>query len=312
MSKIVIALGGNALEAKGLEATSENQYKCVMATVEHIVKIIKDGNDVVVTHGNGPQVGRVLLQNEAGKNITPANPMDMCVAATQGMIGYHLQNAIRAELMNNGINKNVCTVLTQVVVDKNDKAFANPTKPVGPFYTKEEAEILEKEKGYKVKEDAGRGYRRVVPSPMPTETVEFNVIKSLIDGGNVVIACGGGGIPVIENGTTLTGVEAVVDKDFASCVLANQLNSDVLFILTEVENVCLNFGKPEQKTLTEVSVSELKQYIAEGHFAPGSMLPKVQAAINFVEGKKGRKAIITSISAAKDALTGKTGTTVIA
>lgn len=308
MSRIVIALGGNALEAKGIEATSENQYKCVMSTVEHIAKIIKGGNDVVITHGNGPQVGRIMLQNEAGKEITPSNPLDICVAATQGMIGYHIQNAMGRELKNINIDKNVCTIVTQVKVDKNDKAFEKPTKPVGKFYTKEEADILTKEKGYTLVEDAGRGYRRVVPSPLPIDVVEFNTIKTLVNNGTVVVACGGGGVPVYEENGVLTGLEAVIDKDFASSVLADKLDCDALVILTQVPNACINFGKENQKDITNTTVAEMEKYVEQGYFAAGSMLPKVIAAMNFVKAKKGRKAIITSIDAASDALQGKAGT----
>ena len=293
MKKVVIALGGNALQARGEAATSENQLRNVMATAEHIARIIGEGYEVIISHGNGPQVGRLMLQNEAGKNVTPPMPMDVCGAMTQGMIGYHIQQGLSQVLRENGIDKPVCTVVTQVEVDGADPAFRNPTKPVGAFYTEEEAMRIQAEKGCVMKKDANRGFRRVVPSPMAQ---------------TVVIAAGGGGIPVCRKNGRCVGVEAVIDKDFASEVLAEQLDADILMILTEVENVCLNFGRPDEKALHEVTAAELDRYAAEGHFAPGSMLPKVQAVSRFVRSKAGRTAVITSLDNAVNGITGARGT----
>lgn len=308
MKKVVIALGGNALQARGEAATSENQLRNVMATAEHIARIIGEGYEVIISHGNGPQVGRLMLQNEAGKSVTPPMPMDVCGAMTQGMIGYHIQQGLSQVLHENGIDKPVCTVVTQVEVDGADPAFRNPTKPVGAFYTEEEAMRIQAEKGCVMKKDANRGFRRVVPSPMAQKIIEINTIKTLVDSGTVVVAAGGGGIPVCRKNGRCVGVEAVIDKDFASEVLAEQLDADILIILTEVENVCLNFGRPDEKALHEVTAAELDRYAAEGHFAPGSMLPKVQAVSRFVRSKAGRTAVITSLDNAVNGITGARGT----
>lgn len=310
MKKVVIALGGNALQARGEAATSENQIKNVLMTSEHIARIIRAGNKVIISHGNGPQVGRILLQNEAGKELTPPMPMDVCGAMTQGMIGYHIQQGLSGVLRANGIDTPVATIVTQVAVDPADPAFQNPSKPVGAFYDGAEAEKLQREKGYVMKKDANRGYRRVVPSPKPRKIVEIDTIRKLVDSDTVVVASGGGGIPVYIKDGRYIGLEAVIDKDFASEVLAEQLDADILLILTEVENVCLNFGKPDQKVLFKVSVDELELYAAEGHFAPGSMLPKVQAVCAFVRSKPGRVAIITSLENAIDGINGTGGTIV--
>ena len=303
MKKVVIALGGNALQARGEAATSENQLRNVMATAEHIARIIGEGYEVIISHGNGPQVGRLMLQNEAGKSVTPPMPMDVCGAMTQGMIGYHIQQGLSQVLRENGIDKPVCTVVTQVEVDGADPAFRNPTKPVGAFYTEEEAVRIQAEKGCVMKKDANRGFRRVVPSPMAQKIIEIDTIKTLVDSGTVVVAAGGGGIPVCRKNGRCVGVEAVIDKDFASEVLAEQLDADILMILTEVENVCLNFGRPDEKALHEVTAAELDRYAAEGHFAPGSMLPKVQAVSRFVRSKAGRTAVITSLDNAVNGIT---------
>ena len=305
MKKVVIALGGNALQARGEAATSENQLRNVMATAEHIARIIGEGYEVIISHGNGPQVGRLMLQNEAGKSVTPPMPMDVCGAMTQGMIGYHIQQGLSQVLRENGIDKPVCTVVTQVEVDGADPAFRNPTKPVGAFYTEEEAMRIQAEKGCVMKKDANRGFRRVVPSPMAQKIIEIDTIKTLVDSGTVVVAAGGGGIPVCRKNGRCVGVEAVIDKDFASEVLAEQLDADILMILTEVENVCLNFGRPDEKALHEVTAAELDRYAAEGHFAPGSMLPKVQAVSRFVRSKAGRTAVITSLDNAVNGITDK-------
>ena len=310
MSKVVIALGGNALADAGKPATAEAQYEAVLKTAEHVANIIKAGHQVVVAHGNGPQVGRIVLQNEIASSETPAMPFDVCGAMSQGYIGYHIQQGLAKVLREQGVNKEVATIVTQVVVDQNDPKFQNPTKPIGSFYSEEEARKLEAESGYVMKEDAGRGWRRVVASPMPVEIVELDAVKCLVDNGFVVVTVGGGGIPVIKDANgDLTGVAAVIDKDLASEKLAEDLDADVLLILTAVEKVSLNYNKPDQKDLDTFTVAEAKQYIEEGHFAPGSMLPKIEAAMMFVESKPGRKAIITSLEKAGDALAGNAGTT---
>ncbi len=311
MSRIVIALGGNALQESGKPATAQSQLEVVEKTSEYIADIINAGYDVVLAHGNGPQVGRIVLQNEHSADITPALPFDVCGAMSQGYIGYHMQQGLEKVLRHRGVNKRVATIVTQVVVDKNDPKFQNPSKPIGPFYTEEEAKRIEEEKGYTMKEDAGRGWRRVVASPNPIEIVELDAVKCLIDGGFIAITVGGGGIPVIkdENGNYV-GTAAVIDKDLASERLAEDINADALVILTAVETVCINFGKPDQKALSCINTEEARKYIAEGHFAPGSMLPKVEAAIKFVESKPGRKAIITSLDKAVEALKGESGTTI--
>lgn len=310
MEKIVIALGGNALQAAGKPATAEAQLEVVEETSEHIADIIGKGYNVVVAHGNGPQVGRLVLQNEYANSITPAMPFDVCGAMSQGMIGYHIQQGLSKVLRHRGNNTQVATVVTQVVVDQNDPKFKNPSKPIGPFYTEDEARAIAAEKGYIMKEDAGRGWRRVVASPMPTEIIELDAVKCLLNGGFIVVTVGGGGIPVIWNDKgDLEGTAAVIDKDLASEKLAEDINADALVILTAVEKVSINYNKPDQKDLDTLSVAEAKQYIAEGHFAPGSMLPKIEAAIKFVESNPGRKAIITSLDKAVLALEGKAGTT---
>ncbi|MBO4878946.1 MAG: carbamate kinase [Clostridia bacterium] len=312
MNRIVIALGGNALQEAGKPATAESQLEVVEKTSEFIADIIENGYNVVLAHGNGPQVGRIVIQNEYAASQTPAMPFDVCGAMSQGYIGYHMQQGLEKVLRARGCNKRVVTVVTQVVVDKDDPKFKNPSKPIGPFYNEATAKQLAEEKGYTMKEDAGRGWRRVVASPMPVEIVELDAVKCLIDGGFIPITVGGGGIPVIkdEKGNYI-GTAAVIDKDLASEKLAEDIDADALVILTAVENVCINFGKPEQKSLSTMTVAEAREYIAEGQFAPGSMLPKVEAAIKFVESKPGRKAIITSLDKAVEALAEKAGTTVM-
>lgn len=308
MSRIVIALGGNALQSKNSAPTAEGQLEVVKKTCEYIADISNSGNEIAIVHGNGPQVGRILLASEAAKDVTPAMPFDVCGAMSQGYIGYHIQQALKYALSKKNINIPVLTVATQMVVDKNDAAFQNPTKPIGPFYTEEEARQLETEKGYTMKEDAGRGWRRVVASPIPRKIVEIEAIKDLWDS-SIVISCGGGGIPVVENmDGTLEGVAAVIDKDFAAELLAEQVDADILMILTEVEKVAINWGKPDQQNLDNMSLKEAVQYIEEGQFAPGSMLPKVEAAMKFVRANPDKRAIITSLDKAIEALEGKTGT----
>ena len=311
MSKrLVIALGGNALGNNPKE-----QLELVKHTASTIVDLVEEGYDVVIGHGNGPQVGMVNLAFEYAHNNdgkTPAMPFPECGAMTQGYIGYHLQQAVQRELAVRGINKPCAAVVTQVVVDKNDSAFQHPTKPVGMFYSKEDAERIAKETGYTFVEDAGRGYRRVVPSPIPSKIVELPVVEQLVEMHSVIITVGGGGIPVIEKGAgDYEGVAAVIDKDRASAKLALDLKADMLVILTAVEKVAINFNKPDQKKLDCMPIAEARQYIAEGHFAPGSMLPKVESCISFVENTEGGRALITSLEKAKEALQGKTGTMLV-
>ena len=308
--RIVIALGGNAL-GKNLP----EQYLAVQETSKAIADLIEAGNEVIISHGNGPQVGMINNAMAAYSKTEPSHPaitpLSVCVAMSQAYIGYDLQNALKEELLNRGIKKNVATVITQVRVDENDPAFEHPTKPIGQFMTKEEADAAVASSGIQVMEDAGRGYRRVVASPKPAEIIEIDTVKDLLEAGEVVIASGGGGIPVIRRGNHLKGVGAVIDKDFASCLLAQQLNADFLIILTAVEKVALRFGTPEETWLNDISVEEAKQYMEEGHFAPGSMLPKVQAAVEFAESGEGRTALITLLQKAKDGVNGATGTRII-
>ena len=308
--RVVIALGGNALEDKSMPSTAEAQLEVVKKTSEYIADISCSNYEIAIVHGNGPQVGRILLASEAAKDITPAMPFDVCGAMSQGYIGYHIQQSMNLALAKRNRNVQVATVVTQVVVDKDDPAFQNPTKPIGPFYSEEEAKNLAEEKGYTVKEDAGRGWRRVVASPIPKRIVEIDTIKNLWDT-TITVACGGGGIPVIENEDgSLKGVEAVIDKDFAAERLAEDMDSDMLLILTEVEKVSINYKKPNQEDLSVLTLEQAEKYIAEGHFAPGSMLPKVMAAVKFAGSRPGRKAIITSLYKALDALEGSTGTVI--
>lgn len=306
MAKIVIALGGNALGN-----TAEEQLSLVTETAKSIVDLVQQGNDVVVAHGNGPQVGMINLglstAAEAGA-IKAAMPFPECGAMSQGYIGYHLQNSIQNEFRNRGIDKGAVTVVTQVLVDENDKAFTNPTKPIGSFYTKEQADKIAAEKGYTMIEDSGRGYRQVVPSPKPVDVIEKDAVQALIAAGQLVITVGGGGIPVIRKDGKLVGVPSVIDKDFASAKLAELVNADLLIILTAVDRVAINFGKPDQKLLEQMNLEEAQKYIEEGHFAPGSMLPKVQAAMNFAQA--GGKAIIASLENAGKAITGESGTVI--
>ncbi len=306
--RVVIALGGNALGN-----TLPEQMQAVKITAKAIVDLIEEGCEVVVAHGNGPQVGMV---NNAMIALThedqeqPNTPLSVCVAMSQAYIGYDLQNALREELLNRGITGiPVATMITQVRVDEHDPAFEHPSKPIGKFVSAKQAKQMEENFGYMMKEDSGRGYRRVVASPKPAEIVELDTIRTMVDSGNLVIACGGGGIPVVRQGNHLKGASAVIDKDFASCLLAKELDADYLIILTAVEKVALNFGTPEEKWLAHVSIEEAKRYIAEGHFAPGSMLPKVQAAVDFAASKFGRTALITLLEKSRDAVQGKTGTT---
>ncbi len=306
MKKIVIALGGNALGK-----TPYEQLELVRETAKPIVDLIQEGNQVVIAHGNGPQVGMINLGLATAAQtgaIKSDMPFPECGAMSQGYIGYHLQNAIGNELVSRGLDKEVSTVVTQVLVDENDPAFQNPTKPVGGFYDKDVAMKIQKEKGYKMVEDAGRGYRRVVPSPKPIDVIEKKTVERLIAAGNVVITVGGGGIPVVRKDGLLYGTPAVIDKDYASEKLAELIDADMLIILTAVEKVAINFGKPNELWLSSLTPDEARKYSDEGQFAPGSMLPKVKACVQFAESKKGRVAVITSLDKALQALNGETGT----
>ena len=308
--KVVIALGGNALQDKNSDATAEAQLEVVRRTCEHLAEISAKGYEIAIAHGNGPQVGRIVLASETASDVVPAMPLDVCDAMSQGYIGYHLQQGLKYALNMQNRNIPVISIVTQVVVEKNDPAFQNPTKPIGPFYSEEEARAIMAEKGFTMKEDSGRGWRRVVPSPTPRRIVEIDSVRRLWDS-TVVITVGGGGIPVIEREDGVyEGVAAVIDKDLAAEKLAEDVGADILMILTEVEKVAINFGKPEQKDLDHMTVGEAATYIAEGHFAPGSMLPKVQAATKFVRTHPGKKAIITSLDNAVKALEGGAGTVV--
>ena len=304
--RIVIALGGNALGK-----TLPEQYLAVQETSRAIADLVEEGNEVIISHGNGPQVGMINNAMAAYSKTDPSHPaitpLSVCVAMSQAYIGYDLQNALKEELLNRKIKKNVATVITQVRVDEDDPAFAHPTKPIGYFMTKEEAAEAEKN-GMHIVEDAGRGYRRAVASPKPKEIIEIETVKDLLEAGEIVIASGGGGIPVIRQGNHLKGVGAVIDKDHASCLLAQQLDADLLIILTAVEKIALHFGTPQETWLDEISVVEARRYCDEGHFAPGSMLPKVQAGIAFAASAPGRTALITLLEKARDGVNGKTGT----
>ena len=308
--RIVVALGGNALQAGGGPATAQAQLEVVRKTCEHIAAISGRGYELAVVHGNGPQVGRIVMASEAAEDVTPAMPFDVCGAMSQGYIGYHIQQCLKYALNRSNRNIPVVTVATQVIVDANDPAFQDPAKPIGPFYTEEEARKLEREKGYTMKEDAGRGYRRVVASPLPRRIVEIEAVRQLWDH-SIVITCGGGGIPVVENPDgTLEGVAAVIDKDFAAELLAEEVKADMLMILTEVEKVAVNFNEPDQRDLSSMTLAEAAKYVDDGQFPAGSMLPKVEAAMKFVRRFPDKKAVITSLDKAVDALEGKTGTVI--
>ena len=307
MAKVVVALGGNALGK-----SPEEQLKLVKNTASSLIGLIAAGNQVVISHGNGPQVGAINLgmnfAAEHGK--TAAFPFPECGAMSQGYIGYHLQQSLENELHRRWMNKSVATIVTQIAVGPNDPAFENPSKPVGDFYTKEQADEIAKEKGYTFKEDAGRGYRQVVPSPLPMKIMELDSIKTLIDADKLVIAGGGGGVPVIITDKGLEGVPAVIDKDRSSALLADKIDADKLIILTAVDHVYVNYGKPDEKALKTLNVAEAQKYMKEGQFAAGSMLPKIEACLSFVEGHPEREALITSLDGLDDALAGKVGTVI--
>ena len=307
MAKVVVALGGNALGK-----SPEEQLKLVKNTASSLIGLIQAGNQVVISHGNGPQVGQINLGMDfaAQNGKTAAFPFPECGAMSQGYIGYHLQQSLQNELHQRGMEKDVVTTVTQVVVDPSDPAFENPTKPVGDFYTKEQAAQIEQEKGYTFVEDAGRGYRQVVPSPLPKRIVELNSTETLIENGTLVIAAGGGGVPVVEEGGALTGVPAVIDKDRSSALLADNVDADQLIILTAVDYVYINYNQPDEQKLTELSQAQAQELIDAGQFPAGSMLPKIQACLSFVKGHPERKAIITSLAGLDQALEGKLGTVI--
>ena len=307
----VIALGGNAILKPGQQGTFDEQMANVKITCEQLAQMVESGKyKIIVTHGNGPQVGNLLLQNEAGKDVAAPMPLYVCGAESQGLIGYMIQQTLHNLLVDKGKGEiPIATVVTQVVVDKDDQAFQNPSKPVGPFYSGEEARKLENEKGYHVREDAGRGWRRVVPSPNPIEIFEKEAIRQLIEARSIVIASGGGGIPVLKEGDKLVGIDAVIDKDLAGERLAVDVEAKIFLILTDVEQVKLNYKTPQEKGLSHITLEEAKRYHAEGHFAKGSMEPKVRAAIRFIESG-GERAVITSLDRAVDALEGNAGTTI--
>jgi len=311
MSKTaVVALGGNAIGTTGREDIHQ-QFANTRKSLSGILELVKEGYQLAITHGNGPQVGNALLRVERTMDTIPALPLGVIVADTEGGMGYMIEQSLQNKLHREGISRKVVTIVTQIIVDRNDPSILNPTKPIGPFYTKEQAERLAKINGWIIKEDAGRGFRRLVPSPIPTEIVEKDIIKFLVQSGTIVIAAGGGGAPVyVEEDGTYEGVDAVVDKDRASAVLARDIGAEALVILTSVDKVCLNYMNPDERPLSWVSVTEVKRYMAEGHFPQGSMGPKIGAAIQFLEAG-GKQVIITSPGLIKEALEGKAGTKII-
>lgn len=309
--KVLVSLGGNAILKHGQNGTAEEQAVNVQNTAKHLVSLMRRGERIAITHGNGPQVGNILLQNEIAKDTLPPMPLDVCGAESQGMIGYMLQRAIRSELGSAGPNLAVTTLITQILVDAKDPAFMNPTKPVGPFYTGEEASKLEESKGWQMISDSGRGYRRVVPSPSPLDILEKETIIRLFEAGTIVISAGGGGVPVIRgNDGRVKGVEAVLDKDRTAALLAKILAVETLLILTDVDRVFINYGKPEQRALNKMTVQECRKYLAEGQFPSGSMGPKIESAITFLSGLTGRRVVIASLDMAEEALKGTAGTTI--
>jgi carbamate kinase len=308
--KVLVALGGNAILKHKEKGTVDEQFENIRITCKHLVRIIKDGYKIAITHGNGPQVGDILLKNEHSKNILPPMPLDVCGAQSQGMIGYMLQQSMANELKKIGLNTSVVSFITQTIVDKNDLAFKNPTKPIGHFHTALEAEKLREDPGWIMIEDSGRGYRRVVPSPQPKDIVEKDDIRMLFEHGAIVIAAGGGGVPVVTKARgILEGVIAVIDKDLSAQILASHIGAEILLMLTDVDRISLNYGKANQKALDNITSIEAKQYLQEGHFAPGSMAPKVKAAIRFLEAG-GERAVISSLEMGRKALMSMAGTTI--
>lgn len=311
-SRIVVALGGNALSVDG-KATAHDQQQVANQTAEQLTELVASGSQIVVVHGNGPQIGNIILHEEAiNTDKTPTMPIDTCGAMSQGQIGYWLQQAFYNNFQKRQLTNSVASIVTQVLVDVNDPAFVNPTKPIGPFYSEEEAKRLTIERGFAVKEDAGRGWRRVVPSPMPIDVIEAELIRLAMNNNAVLVASGGGGIPVYYQDGQLVGLEAVIDKDFAAAKLAELVSADTLLILTAVETVKINFGQADEQALGQITIDQARQYVSEGHFAAGSMLPKIEASIKFVVGGEGRRAIITTPERAAAALRGETGTIITA
>lgn len=309
--KVMVALGGNAILKHGEEGTIEDQTKHIENTCKHLTKLIQEGYHIVITHGNGPQVGDILLKNDLSKDTLPPMPLDVCGAQSQGMIGYLMQQNLDNALKKVGMHYNVVTILTQTIISKNDPDFKNPSKPIGPYYTAMQASNLRKEKGWMLTNDSGKGYRRVVPSPEPIGLVEEQALKQLFDENFIIIACGGGGVPVIrEEDKDMRGVEAVIDKDHTAALFAKILKTDILLILTDVEKVAINYKKPSQKNLDTITVADAEKYLSEGQFPKGSMGPKVESAIRFVKSG-GKKAIITSLEMAVSGLAGKTGTIIL-
>lgn len=306
----VIAIGGNAVNRPGELPNAENMLNNISETAAYLADMIEKDYDIVITHGNGPQVGNILIQQDIAKEKVPPFPMDVNGAMTQGYLGYMIIKSLKNILVERGIEKEIASVVTQIVVNENDEGFKNPSKPVGPFYTEKEGKSLQEEKGWDFKEDSGRGWRRVVPSPMPLEVIEKKSIQKLVDEDFLVVAGGGGGIPVIKKDGKIIGVEAVIDKDRASALMAKDLNADEFIILTAVEKVALNFGKENQKDLDELTVEEAEKYMSEGHFAKGSMLPKIEACLSFVR-ETGKPALITDMQKLTEALEGKTGTKIV-
>jgi carbamate kinase len=305
----VVAIGGNAVNRPGEKPTAENMLSAIAEAMGYLVDML-DEYDIVITHGNGPQVGNILIQQEMAKEVIPPFPIDVNDAQTQGSLGYMIVQALRNRLAERGLNREVAALITQIVVDKNDEAFKKPSKPVGPFYTEEEARKLMTEKGWIMKEDAGRGWRRVVPSPKPLDIVEKEIIQMLLKNDVIVVAAGGGGIPVVRENGKLKGIEAVIDKDRASALLAIEINADELIILTGVEKVALNYGKPNQTFVDTLIVDDAMKYLKEGHFPAGSMGPKIEAAIDFVSATN-KTCLITDMRKLKEALSGKTGTRIV-
>ena len=309
--KILVSLGGNAILQRGQKGTIEEQAANVQNTAKHLARLLRRGEKIAITHGNGPQVGNILLQNEIAKDTLPAMPLDVCGAESQGMIGYLLQRAMRSELETGGPNLPVTTIISQTLVDPKDPAFKNPTKPVGPFYNAAESSELERLKGWHMISDSGRGYRRVVPSPTPLDILEKETIVRLYEAGALVISAGGGGIPVIrQRDGKLKGVEAVLDKDRTAALLAKIITADTLLILTDVDRVAINYGKPSQKSLDRMTVQDCKKYLTEGQFPPGSMGPKIESAVDFLSNSEGKRVVIASLENAEGALEGTAGTTI--
>jgi len=306
----VIAIGGNAVNRPGELPSAENMLKNISETASYLADMIEKDYDIVITHGNGPQVGNILIQQDIAKEKVPPFPMDINGAMTQGYLGYMIVKSLKNILIERGIEKEIASVVTQIIVDEKDERFKKPSKPVGPFYTEKEGKQLQEEKGWDFKEDSGRGWRRVVPSPIPLEVIEKKSIQKLVDEDFLVVAGGGGGIPVVKKDGKIIGVEAVIDKDRASALMAKDLKADEFIILTAVEKVSLNFGKENQKDLEKITVEETEKYIKEGHFAPGSMLPKIEACLSFVK-ESGKPALITDMQKLTEALEGKTGTTIV-